>query len=67
MPKIKIDNHDVEVPAGSTVLEAARRLGIDIPTLCYLEGCQPSTSCLVCMVKIRGGNRLVPLLRDGGG
>jgi NADPH-dependent glutamate synthase beta subunit-like oxidoreductase len=60
MPKLRIDNREVEVPPGSTVLEAARQLNIDIPTLCYLEGCQPSTSCLVCMVKIAGGNRLVP-------
>jgi ferredoxin len=62
MPKLTIDQYQVDVPPGATVLDAARKLGIDIPTLCYLEGYQPSTSCLVCMVKIRqgSGGRLAP-------
>jgi len=60
MPKLRIDQREIEVPPGTTVLEAARRLGIEIPTLCYLEGYRPSTSCLVCMVKICGSNRLAP-------
>lgn len=59
MPKIKIDQREVEVPAGATVLDAAKKLGIAIPTLCHLEGCQPSTSCLVCLVK-SGEGRFVP-------
>ena len=42
------------------MLDAARGLGIDVPSLCYLEGCKPSTSCLCCVMKIRGPNRLVP-------
>jgi len=60
MPKLRIDQREIEVPPGTTVLEAARRLGIEIPTLCYLEGYRPSTSCLVCMIKICGSNRLAP-------
>ncbi len=60
MPKVIIDDREVEVPPGATLLEAARRLGIDVPTLCYVEGYEPSTSCLVCMVKVRGTGRLVP-------
>jgi ferredoxin len=58
--KLTIDHREVEVPPGATLLEAARRLGIDVPTLCYVEGYEPSTSCLVCMVKIRATGRLVP-------
>ena len=50
----------VEVPPGGTLLDAARSLGIDVPTLCYLEGCQPSTSCLVCVVRVKGRNGFVP-------
>ncbi len=57
MPRITIDQREIDVPQGATLLEAARRLGIEIPTLCFLEGLRPSTSCLVCMVKIRDGNR----------
>lgn len=60
MPKITIDDRQVEVPAGATILDAARKLGIDVPTLCFLEGYKQSTSCLACMVKILGPNRLVP-------
>ena len=60
MPRLTIDGRAIEVAEGATVLEAAQALGIEIPTLCYLQGWEPSTSCLVCMVKIRGSNRLVP-------
>ena len=40
MPKVTIDNVMVEVPAGTTILSAARQAGIKIPTLCYLEDVQ---------------------------
>ena len=60
MPKITIDNREVEVPPGATLLDAAQKLGIDVPVLCYLGGCKPSTSCLGCVMKIRGLGRLVP-------
>ena len=60
MPRLRIDSVEVEVPPGATVLEAARTLGIDIPTLCHLDGCAPNTSCLVCIVRVNGGKRLVP-------
>ena len=33
--KLTIDNRETEVPKGTTILQAAKRLGIDIPTLCY--------------------------------
>ena len=60
MPKLTIDNREVEVPAGATILQAAEKLGINIPTLCFLEGQACQTSCLVCLVKLRGTDRLVP-------
>jgi NADPH-dependent glutamate synthase beta subunit-like oxidoreductase/ferredoxin len=60
MPKITIDRRDVEVPPGASVLDAARKLGIEVPALCHLDGYKPSTSCLACMVKILGENRLAP-------
>jgi ferredoxin len=58
--RLTIDQRAVEVPEGATVLEAAEKLGIEIPTLCHLQGYAPATSCLVCMVKMRPQNRLVP-------
>jgi ferredoxin len=60
MPTLTIDNQRVEVPPDATILDAAGRLGIEIPTLCYLRGYEPSTSCLVCVVKDRRTNRLMP-------
>ncbi len=60
MPKITIDQHKVEVPPGATLLDAAQKLGIDVPVLWYLEGCKPSTSGLCCVMKLRWLNRLVP-------
>ena len=60
MPKLTIDNREVRVPEGSTILEAARELGIDIPALCFRRGRRPVTSCMVCVVKVAGRDRLVP-------
>ena len=55
---ISIDGTQVEVSPGQSVLSAARSIGLDIPTLCYLEKCGPMNSCLVCLVQING--KLVP-------
>ena len=60
MPKLTIDQREVEVPEGATILDAARKLGIEIPALCYRADCDPSTSCLVCMVRVGRDHRLVP-------
>lgn len=55
---ITIDQQPVTVTAGDSVLAAARKLGLDIPTLCYLEKCGPLHTCQVCLVKWNG--KLVP-------
>ncbi len=60
MPRLRIDQREVEVPPGATILQAAQKLGIEVPTLCFLERYRPSTSCLVCMVKVCNPDRLVP-------
>jgi ferredoxin len=60
VPKLTIDHREVDVPDGATVLDAARKLGIDIPALCFREKCSPSTSCLACLVRIGEAERLVP-------
>jgi len=59
---VTIDGRTISVAPGTTVLQAARQLGIDIPTLCYLEGLKPQTSCLVCTVKVveNGRVRMMP-------
>lgn len=60
MVRIQIDQHQMEVPPGITIQEAAELVGIEIPTLCYAPGVPPPTSCLVCVVKLVPTGRLVP-------
>ena len=55
-----VDGREIEVPEGSTVMEAARRLGIPIPTLCHVEGLEPASSCFLCCVQIEGHKGLSP-------
>ena len=60
MAKLKINNIDVEVESGATILDAANKVGVHIPTMCYLEGRRASTSCMVCVVQANGRKGLVP-------
>ena len=48
--KLTIDGVSVEVPAGTTVLEAAKKAGINIPTLCYLKDINQIGACRMCIV-----------------
>lgn len=58
--EIKVDGNSVSVPEGSTILEAARKAGIDTPTLCFLESLTPVNVCRVCVVELEGSRTLVP-------
>ncbi len=60
MVELTIDGKAVSVPEGSTLLEAARSLGIDTPTLCYLETLTPVNVCRICVVELEGSRMLVP-------
>lgn len=60
MIRLTIDGRSVQVPEGSTVLEAARWLGIRIPTLCHVPGLEASASCFVCAVQVEGRRTLSP-------
>jgi formate dehydrogenase alpha subunit len=55
-----IDGRDVTVPAGTTILAAARELGLDIPTLCHHETLRPAASCRLCVVEAEGRPNLLP-------
>ncbi|MBN2723592.1 MAG: FAD-dependent oxidoreductase [Deltaproteobacteria bacterium] len=56
-----IDGTEIQAEPGSTVLQAARSAGINIPTFCYLERMEPFASCFMCVVRIKGGrDNLVP-------
>ena len=50
MVRLTIDGFPVEVEKGTTILHAAEKLGIKIPTLCYIEDLLPDGSCRMCVV-----------------
>ncbi len=52
MPKLTIDGKEIEVPAGTNLIEAARRLGIEVPHYCYHPGLSIAGQCRLCMVDI---------------
>ncbi len=58
--EVAIDGKARLVPEGSTILDAARGLGIDIPTLCFLETLTAVNVCRVCVVELEGSRVLVP-------
>ena len=58
--EVKIDGNPVTVPESMTILEACRSIGIDTPTLCYLENLTPVNVCRVCVVELAGARTLVP-------
>ena len=57
MPKLTINGIEVEVERGTTVLEAARFLGLPIPTLCHDDGLTPYGACRLCVVEVTNGPR----------
>jgi predicted molibdopterin-dependent oxidoreductase YjgC len=57
---LTIDETPVEVPEGSTLLDACAQLGIDTPTLCFGETLRPANVCRVCVVELEGSRTLVP-------
>lgn len=58
MVNLKINGQEVSAPKGSTILEAARLAGIDIPTLCFLKDISETGSCRMCVVEIVGARAL---------
>lgn len=58
--KITLNGKTIEAREGETILSAARRMGLDIPTLCHMEGLAPTGTCRVCVVEDRKTGRLIP-------
>ena len=69
MIRIRVDNIEIEVEEGKTILNAAEKAGIRIPTLCHKEGIEHFSSCMVCMIKNTRTNSYIPscsaLVQDG--
>ena len=55
MINLKINGMDVSVPAGTTILEAAREVGIEIPTLCFMKDMNEIGACRICVVEVNEG------------
>ena len=60
MLNCKVNGIAVSVPAGSTILEAARAAGVEIPTLCYMKEINAIGACRICVVEATGARGLVP-------
>ena len=60
MIRLKVDNIDIEVEEGRTIMDAALKAGIKVPTLCHMEGVEHYSSCMVCLVKDKIKNGFVP-------
>ena len=57
--KLIINNIATQVPDGLTVMEACRRAGVKIPSLCYLKDVSANASCGVCVVEVKGARNLL--------
>ena len=66
MPKLTIDGIEVEVPAGTTILQAAEQAGVDIPRFCYHERLSIAGNCRMCLVEVQPGPPAGGILRDAG-
>ena len=54
MINVTINGIAIQVEPGTTILQAAEKAGVEIPTLCYIKGLFPEASCRMCMVEIEG-------------
>jgi formate dehydrogenase major subunit len=60
MPSVTINGRELKVPDGSTILEAARGAGIDVPTLCWYPKLPTVGNCRICVVSVEGQSKLLP-------
>jgi NADH-quinone oxidoreductase subunit G/NADP-reducing hydrogenase subunit HndD len=60
MIQLDVDGRTIEAREGETLLTALKREGIDVPTLCFLEGLVPSGACRLCLVELKGAPNFVP-------
>jgi iron-only hydrogenase group A len=59
MVTVRINGSEYSVPSGATILDACKRAGISVPTLCYLQDVAKNSSCGVCVVEVKGVKSLV--------
>ena len=57
---MEVNGRPIQAEKGETILTAVRRVGVDVPTLCYYESLSPVGRCRMCIVEVEGRNDLVP-------
>src|ERR1700760_987681 len=57
---LTIDGKEVCAAENQTILEAARENGMDVPTLCHFDGLTGIGACRLCVVEVKGNNKLLP-------
>ena len=60
MIKLRIDNKEVETEDRSVLMQVIRGTGVEVPSMCYLEGAEHFTSCMVCVVKDKNSGKIIP-------
>jgi NADPH-dependent glutamate synthase beta subunit-like oxidoreductase len=60
MIKLKINNQEIQVPEGTSVMKAAQAMGIDVPNMCWHDELEHFTSCMLCLVKDKSNDKLFP-------
>ena len=58
--RVSVDGRELEVAAGTTLREACREAGVEIPTLCFSPNFSPANACRLCVVELEGARTLVP-------
>ena len=59
MPKLTIDGHEIEVPAGTSILQAAEQIGIEVPRFCYHDRLSVPANCRMCLVQVKNAPKPV--------
>ena len=59
MVNLTINNRRLSVPEGTTIMAAAASIGINIPHLCYLKEINEIAACRVCVVELKGKDKLI--------
>jgi iron-only hydrogenase group A len=60
MIELRVDGQTIEAKEGETILSALKREGIHVPTLCHMEGLNPTGACRICVVELEGAANFVP-------
>ena len=66
MVNLTIEGREVSVPAGTSILEAAKYAGVLVPHYCYHPGLPVAGVCRMCLVEVEKAPKLAPVVRDGG-